>query len=129
MENGGAPRAELKFKRIPASEMPDAIGDMRITPELAAEYAGHEVLLKQRAKHPPHCYRAFDALRLCLVGRVDKATCEKVAAAYQPCARELKKAKVARMMAQEDERRKILAAKAKILDEADARGVSGGAKA
>lgn len=31
-----------------------------------------------RALHSPKCYRAFDAMRLCLLGMLDGPTCEKV---------------------------------------------------
>jgi hypothetical protein len=76
-----------------------------------------EVFLKERAKHPPHCYRAYDALRLCLIQKIDTVTCGKIVEAYRPCARELRKEKLKRVMALEDERRKMLAAKAKVFEE------------
>lgn len=43
--------------------------------------AGHEYLLKFRARHSAGCYRAYDAMRLCLIRRVtDRDMCEKVGA-------------------------------------------------
>ena len=89
---------------------------MLVTAELLADYGGHEFLLRERARHAPHCFAAYDALRLCLVQRVsDAAVCGRVAEAYRPCARELQRDKVRRMMALEDERRRILQAKAAVL--------------
>lgn len=109
---------QLSKKSLPRSEIPDKIGDMVITEELLADYAGHELFLKERAKHPPHCYSAYDSLRLCLVQRLDPPTCGRVMEAYRPCAAELHKARIARMMAAEEERRKVLAAKARVLESA-----------
>jgi hypothetical protein len=78
------------------------------------------MFLKERAKHPPQCYRAYDAVRLCLLQRIDPHTCGKVMEAYRPCAREVHKMKLQRVMEQEEERRRILAAKTKVLHPADA---------
>jgi hypothetical protein len=89
---------------------------MVVTSELLDDYSGHEIFLKERAKHPPHCYSAYDALRLCLVQKVtDPQTCGRVLEAYRPCAKELQREKVKRMMQLEEERRKILSAKARVL--------------
>ena len=89
---------------------------MLVTAELLADYGGHEFLLRERARHAPHCFAAYDALRLCLVQRVsDAAVCGRVAEASRPCARELQRDKVRRMRALEDERRRILQAKAAVL--------------
>ena len=91
---------------------------MLVTAELLADYGGHEFLLRERARHAPHCYAAYDALRLCLVQRVsDAAACGRVAEAYRPCARELQRDKMRRMMALDDERRRILQAKAAVLEQ------------
>jgi hypothetical protein len=91
---------------------------MLVTAELLADYSGHEFLLRERARHAPHCYAAYDALRLCLVQRVsDAAACGRVAEAYRPCARELQRDKMRRMMALDDERRRILQAKAAVLEQ------------
>ncbi len=37
-------------------------------------------MLKLRATHPPHCYRMFDAVRLCVLDRIDSESCKKVRA-------------------------------------------------
>lgn len=87
------------------------------TPSIMFIIPSIEVFLKERAKHPPHCYRAYDALRLCLIQKIDTVTCGKIVEAYRPCARELRKEKLKRVMSLEEERRKMLAAKAKILEE------------
>ena len=93
----------------------DTVLGMLVTPELLADYAGHEVFLKERARHSPHCYRNYDALRLCFVQRLDPDTCGRVVEAYRPCGRELQRLKVERLLALEDERRRLLSAKAKVL--------------
>jgi len=104
---------------------------MLVTAELLADYGGHEFLLRERARHSPPCYSAYDALRLCLVQRVsDAAACGRVAEAYRPCARELQRDKVRRMMALDDERRRILQAKAAVLEQRQAeRGAASAAAA
>jgi hypothetical protein len=106
----------LASRSIPREKVPAKIGDMVVTSELLDDYSGHEIFLKERAKHPPHCYSAYDALRLCLVQKVtDPQTCGRVLEAYRPCAKELQREKVKRMMQLEEERRKILSAKARVL--------------
>jgi len=106
----------LASRSIPREKVPAKIGDMVVTSELLDDYSSHEIFLKERAKHPPHCYSAYDALRLCLVQKVtDPQTCGRVLEAYRPCAKELQREKVKRMMQLEEERRKILSAKARVL--------------
>lgn len=118
-----------RIKSIPRSEIPDKIGDMAITPELLDDYKGHEIFLKERAKHPPHCYAAYDSLRLCFIQRLGPETCTKVMESYRPCARELQKRRLAQQMEAEDERRKILAAKARALEQAAAAAAAAAAPA
>jgi hypothetical protein len=108
----------LKRLRIPREDIPDAIGDMPITPALLEMYAGHEFLLKARAKHPEHCRPAWDVMRLCVIQRYDKLDCEKIAAAYAPCAKELERASAAAVFRRDDERRRDLAARAKAVEQA-----------
>lgn len=111
----------LAARSIPREKVPARIGDMDVTPALLDDYAGHERLLRERAKLPPHCWLQYDALRLCLVRRVtDAETCARVVEAYRPCARELQRDKARRIMALDDERRKLLAAKARVLEAAAA---------
>ena len=118
LEPGALFQRRLASRSIPREKIPDKIGDMVITSDLLDDYSGHEIFLKERAKHPPYCYSAYDALRLCLVQKItDPQTCGKVLEAYRPCARELQKEKVRRMMSLDEERRKILSAKAKVLSE------------
>jgi hypothetical protein len=51
----------------------------------------------------------------------DPQTCGKVLEAYRPCAKELQREKIKRMMLIEEERRKILNAKARVLSATEAR--------
>jgi len=86
---------------------------MPLTPALLADYAGHEVFLRQRARHAPHCFERFDLVRACLIRRIaDERACEAVLRDYRPCARELHKARLAAALAGDDERRRLLGAKA-----------------
>ena len=104
--------AERVFARaVPADRLPAAIHGMAVTPALREAYAGHENLLAIRALHAPACYDAWDALRLCILGRVTEASaCDAAAAAYRPCDEDLRRRAVARTLAREDERRRRLAA-------------------
>ena len=112
----------LASRSIPREKVPAKIGEMVITSDLLDDYSGHEIFLRERAKHPLHCYSAYDALRLCLVQKVtDPQTCGKVLEAYRPCAKELQREKIKRMMLIEEERRKILNAKARVLSATEAR--------
>ncbi len=42
-----------------------------------------------RALFPPHCYNAYDAVRLCMMQKLDHDTCTEVYAAFSPCADEM----------------------------------------
>lgn len=111
-----ATRAWMKRLHIPSSEIPDKIGDMVIDTSLLQNYKGHEYLLKARAKHPAHCRPAWDELRMCIIHRYDRDTCSRIAEAYAPCAKELERAKAIKLLALEDERRKALGAKSRVLE-------------
>jgi hypothetical protein len=103
---------------------------MALTPALLADYAGHEVFLRQRARHAPHCFERFDLVRACLIRRItDERACEAVLRDYRPCARELHKAKLAAGLASDDERRRLLSAKAGALAAAAAARGAGAAAA
>ena len=109
------PLALRAFARpIPHDRIPARIGEMNVTESLLEDYRGHENLLRLRAMHSSKCYREFDAMRLCLLGMIDGDRCEKVVAAYAPCDEDLRRQALARRMTLEDERRKQLAAQAKI---------------
>lgn len=103
------PHHKLRGRKIGPSQM-------EITDELLKEYSGHENLLTMRASHTPPCFRIFDAYRLCLLDRIDADSCKQIGKAYEPCAADMKRAALAHRMAGEEERRKILAAKAKVLE-------------
>ena len=103
--------------RVPRYAVPDRIGDMAVTEELRAEYRGHEALLKNRAKHPPHCRRAWDAMARCLAQKLDASTCEAVHARYAPCAKEMDRARAAAGAAAEMERRRALAVGARAMEQ------------
>ena len=86
--------AERVFARsIPASRLPVGArlgpeGEMEVTAELRAAYAGHENLLAIRALHAPACYAAWDALRLCVLrrpGHTDDAVCGALAPCSSDC--------------------------------------------
>lgn len=115
-EQDGPHRMWMKRLHVPRDEIPDKIGDMPISEDLINEYRGHEFLLKARAKHPVHCRPAWDSMRLCIIKRLDKETCEKIAQAYAPCSKELERAKAAKLLAADEERRRTLAAKSKMLE-------------
>ena len=96
---------------------PAVIGEMAVTPQVLAEYAGHEIFLKQRARHTPECYERYDAVRDCLLRRErDEKKCEYVLRTYRPCARQAHKAQVAASIASDEERRKLLNAKARVIE-------------
>jgi hypothetical protein len=80
---------------LPASAVPPKVGPMEVTPELRASYRGHEALLGYRARHPPHCYERFDQARLCWLSLLEPGACKRALEAYRPCAREMRKAKLA----------------------------------
>jgi hypothetical protein len=113
-----------KIKSVSQGEIPDMIMNMPVTPELLKDYEGHERFLKERAKHSEQCYKAYDALRLCLIQRVDTVTCSRVLEAYRPCAAELSKGTVARMMQSPQEQAKIQAAKERVLGASAAKGTA-----
>ena len=121
--------AERVFARsIPASRLPVGArlgpdGGMLVTAELRAAYAGHENLLAIRALHAPACYAAWDALRLCVLrrpGHTDEAVCGALAEAYRPCDDDLRRRALARKLAREDQRRRLLAADSRAQEAAQA---------
>jgi len=98
---------------------------MEITPTLLADYAGHEIFLRQRARHTPQCYERYDSVRNCLIRReTDEKTCETVLRTYRPCAREAHKAQLAASIAGDEERRKLLNAKSRVVENARGAGVT-----
>lgn len=103
--------------KVPRDQIPDKIGDMIIDEQLLKDYTGHEYLLKARAKHPPHCREIWDEMRMCIIRKYDRETCERVANVYAPCSKELERARAARLLLADDERRKALAAKVKQLEQ------------
>ena len=110
--------AKVFARSIPREKIPARIGTMDITSELIDAYAGHENLLKIRALHSPGCYRAWDALRLCILRKIDDdEKCTKVAEIYAPCDEDLRRRAMERKMQRDDERRRILAAKSRTLAE------------
>jgi hypothetical protein len=109
----------FKFKSIPPELLPTEIGTMKVTEELRLDYQGHESLLKIRARHSEDCQKHFDALRLCMLRRLDPDKCSLIQSAYAPCAKELRSSRLAREREQILERRKALNAKAKLLEAKD----------
>ncbi len=59
-----------------------------------------------RAVFPPHCYDHFDAVRLCMMQRLDHHTCTEVYAAYAPCGEEMTRRRAAALRAREDTERR-----------------------
>ncbi len=97
---------------------------MELTPELLADFSGHEIFLRQRARHKPECYSPFDAVRACLIRReTDEKVCERVLRDFRPCAREAHKRQVSAAISSEEERRKLLNAKARAMETARGAGV------
>ena len=87
---------------------------MELTPELLADYTGHESLLRWRALHPPHCYPFVDSLRLCVIHREKNPDeCMRYAVAYKPCAAEVTKQRAIWRKEREEARRQYLAAAAR----------------
>lgn len=95
---------------IPRAQVPRKLGDMVVDDALLDAYAGHEYLLRARAKHPAQCRQSWDEMRMCILKRVDRATCERISEAYAPCAKELERVRSARLLALEEQRRRALAA-------------------
>lgn len=95
-----------------------SLGGMEVTPELAASYAGHEGLLRYRAKHPPHCYERFDSVRLCWLSLLEPTACKKALENYRPCAQEMRKRKLSKLEEAEARRRAALTEKSKELEAA-----------
>ena len=62
-----------------------------------------------RSVFPPHCYDAFDAVRLCMMQKLDQSTCTDVYAAFRPCADEMKvrSAQVQRKKDEEERRQRM----------------------
>lgn len=63
----------------------------------------------RRAKYPPHCQAAFDAIGLCQMNELTAHECQQAWAAFAPCATELHQkklvaARLARMEAQKKRR-------------------------
>ncbi len=96
---------------------PARIREMDVTPELLADYRGHEVFLRLRARHPPSCFARFDDVRSCLIRRVtDEKACAVVLRNYTPCAREARKVALAQSLDDDGERRRLLNAKARVME-------------
>lgn len=101
----------LKRMAIPREKLPARFGDMELTPELLADYSGHETLLRFRALHSPQCYPAVDNLRLCIVHKEKREDeCAKFAMAYKPCAADVAKRRALLRKEREEDRRRALAA-------------------
>ncbi len=133
-EGGRPPLPFSRYPPPPPARKPLLTRAPPVLPTLTSAFdfppSRAEIFLKERAKHPPHCYRAYDALRLCLIQRVDTLTCGKIVEAYRPCAKEIQRERIRRMVDSEEERKKMLAAKAKVLDgqAAGGGGAAGGAR-
>ena len=114
----GPPEELQTIWSLPASALPPAdsfLGAMPLSPALLQSYKGHEALLRYRAKHPPHCYERFDQARLCWLSILEPVACKKALENYRPCAREMRKAKLAPLDEAEQRRRRELTAAAKAL--------------
>ncbi len=64
---------------------------------------------------PPHCYDAYDAVRLCMMQKLDHETCTDVYAAFRPCADEMayKRAQAQRKAEEEERQRRLQEAAAR----------------
>ena len=64
---------------------------------------------------PPHCYDAFDAVRLCMMQQLDHDTCSDVYAAFRPCADEMayRRAQVQQQNEEEERKRRLTDAAAR----------------
>ena len=113
---------------VPRSLVPSTIGDMVVDAPLLADYSGHYSLLKVRALHSPRCYPHWDALRDCIVGRVeDQARCDAAKVAYESaCGEDVARNKRRVVAKLEQERRQALNARAREMEkEAEKRGAAG----
>lgn len=114
---GGALR--FRVKGLPRAEIPAKIGTMEVTEALLDDYAGHETLLKVRARHESEkCRKLFDGLRLCILKRLGSEQCGVIQDNYAPCAVELKRSRLARFAESDVRRRTALAARSRELEKA-----------
>lgn len=59
-----------------------------------------------RAVFPKHCYKPFDAVRLCMMQKLDHDTCTEVYQAFSPCADEMAARRDAALRARDERERK-----------------------
>jgi hypothetical protein len=83
--------------------------DVHVNVPRAVRVCRLRVRVASRSVFPPTCYDAFDAVRLCMMQRLDHDTCTEVYTAFRPCADEMaaRKARLQRKK-DEDERRRRL---------------------
>lgn len=61
---------------------------------------------RSRAVFPPHCFKAFDAVRLCMMQKLDHHTCTEVYQAFAPCADEMAARRASALREREERERK-----------------------